>query len=168
MAEEIKPVESVAGTGEVDWEARYQEQTARLAKAEKAAADYRSSWKAAKKSSDVDTALEPVDQVDQTEIMRRIAAEAVANSTVEQEKKALENINLEMARKLKEATLALNNKAGMSTASMGSGEGNNMPDVKSDFWSADQIAELKKKGMTDDMIKAAAKRAQAGSQYPLR
>ncbi len=156
MAEEVKPVEPVAGT-ETDWEAEYKAQAERLAKAEKAAADYRKSYKLAKKEAVIE---EAVDQPDPVEIAKQAAREVLAESAVLDEKNKLEALNLKMARELKEAKVALNNKAGMAATSAGSGQGGAV-EAKSGFWSAEQVAEMKKRGFSDEMIKTAAQRAAA-------
>jgi hypothetical protein len=66
----------------------------------------------------------------------------------------------ENAKKVKELTYALNNRPTIPTgAGSGSSTEETKSPAKSDYWSEAQVADLKKRGWTDDVIKRAADHA---------
>lgn len=139
-----------------DYEVLYKEQQARLQKAEEEARNLRKGYnkfKAIAKEKEQDE----IDQPDQLEMMRQIAREELMTSTVEQERRKLEDMNLKMARDLKEAKLALANKAPTKSAS---GAGSSGVEVQDNYLSPDQLANLKSRGWDDARIEAFKKNRQ--------
>ncbi len=166
MAEEIKPeVKPEAGAGEqvVDYEALYKEQSERLRTAEEAARNLRKGYD---KYKAIAKAKEDDEEPDAVEVARQIVQEELAKSTVSQERQKLEDLNLKMARELKEARLAVASKQTVASTGMGSGQGG--LEVKTDYFSQEQVESLKKRGFSPEMIKNAENKMRANpSTFPL-
>lgn len=152
MPEQVLPVEAQAlpagGEQVVDYEALYKTQQDRLAKAEEAARNYKTAALKYKKAAKDEPAGAEI--TDQVELFRQIAREEQANSTVEQERKSLEDLNLKMARELREAKLALANKATSTPASQASGASDLKP--ADNTFSPEKLAALKARGWDDKKI----------------
>lgn len=160
MPEDIKPaVPPVAGAGtETDYEALYKEQAARLLAAEETARNLRKGYNkyktiAKEKQDDGETA--DIDAMIDTKVKL-----AMANSTTEAERQKLEEINLGMARKLKELSTALSNKGQLNNSAQGAGGGDAPVPGNEKFLSPTQVDALKAKGWDDKKIELFKKNLQ--------
>jgi len=170
MTEEINSAEQTTQTAElsdegqastnvteVDYEALYKEQAEKTAKAEQDARNFREGyekWKGIAKRVEREKETEGQDNFDQTsdvsQLVQQEVQRALAETTAVQERKKLEELNMTMARELKEAKLALKNRSQVSMTAQGSGASS--AEVQDRYLSPELIAEFKSKGKSDEWI----------------
>lgn len=166
MTEEIKSAEQTQeaelSKGEttaeqsldVDYESLYKAQAEKTAKAEEEARNLRKGyekWKGiAKRFEHEEQPDESTDSSDMSSIVQKEVQRALAESVAVQEKQKLEELNLKMARELKEAKLALKNRSQTSLTAQGTGVSS--IEVQDRYLSPELIADFKRKGKDDNWI----------------
>lgn len=98
-----------------------------------------------------------MDLTDPTQIAEFIQQQVSQTLSATSAQKAQEDLMSyakDLARKNKELTLALQNKAGMSASGQGSGSSDHS-ESQIGYFSKDQVADFKKKGWSDEKIKRA-------------
>ena len=144
--EDEKKIEVVeTKVDETDWEAKYLETQANLDKVAAERENYKKGMLAAKGKSGDDT--------DETEEERiaRIVEEKLQGSTEAQLLKQKDDIAKRALQENKELKVALKNRTQIgASAGQGGGQGG---DVKTDFWTPDQLAYFKKRGIDPEKAK---------------
>ena len=148
--------ETVTQTTEVDYEAKLAEVNAKLAQTETEKENYRKGMLKAKGKlpDDDDTSSndEDIDAKIERKVQEKLLATREAQLQADKDK-----VISDMAKKLKETTLALKNRGQISTSS-GQGSNEDRPKVEgASYFSTEQITALKAKGWSDEKIKTAEK-----------
>lgn len=135
-----------AGSEQTDYEKLIADQNAKIAKLEENNSNLTkgiSKWKKAAKSDD-DYAPEPLEDDRLEELIDKKVNQKLAESQLAQAVSERDNMLSNMARELREAKLALKNHPNSPT---GSGISDNKPEVKTGFFTKEQLDELKAKGL---------------------
>ena len=156
---------SSQNTQEVDYEAELAKVNEKLAKTNEEKENYRKGMLKAKgKLPDEDDNSSNDEDID-AKIDRKVQERLLATreATIIAEKEALVS---SLAKKNKELTLALKNRGQISTTS-GQGSNEDRQEVKTDkYFSKEQIADLKKRGWSDEKIETAKKNMLKGTDVP--
>lgn len=144
MADETKTDVEVIQT-EIDWEAKYLETQANLDKVAAERENYKKGMLKAKGKSDDD------DESDDEKI-ERIVNEKLQGSTEARLLQEKDDIAKRALQENKELKVALKNRAQIgSSATQGGGQ--STTDVKTDFWTSEQLAFFKKRGVDPEKAK---------------
>jgi outer membrane protein TolC len=141
--EDEKKVEVETKVDETDWEAKYLETQANLDKVAAERENYKKGMLAAKGKSDDDESEE--------DKIARIVEEKLQGSTEAQLLKQKDEIAKRALQENKELKVALKNRTQIgASAGQGGGQGG---DVKTDFWTPEQLAYFKKRGIDPEKAK---------------
>lgn len=129
---------------EIDWEARYNEKDEQLAKVAAERENYKK-VALSKKGKDADDETED-------ERIERIVNEKLQGTNEAKLLKEKDEVARAAINKVKELTVALKNRSQIgSSAGQGGGQNNN--DVKTEFWTQDQLSYFKKRGIDPEKAK---------------
>lgn len=142
MADETK-VEAVAKVEEIDWEAKYNETQANLDKVAAERENYKKVALSKKGKDDDETEEEKIARIVEHKLQTSTEAKLL------QEKDELARAAM---KKVKELTVALQSRSQVG-ASAASGGGQSSTEVKTDFWTAEQLAYFKKRGIDPEKAK---------------
>jgi hypothetical protein len=154
--QEVKKEESGASADQkvVDFAAELAKKDAELAKLATEKENYRLGMLKAKGKIQNDEVVDEVDKPDLDSLISE-KVQAALYSEKERQLQAEKDALLQDAlKKVKELSTALSNKQGISTAA--SGTSSDSAVTTTQYFSNEQIAELKARGLTDEMIKKAA------------
>lgn len=141
MADEYK---AGLGADEVDWESKYNETQASLDKVAAERENYKRVALSKKGKSD--------DDESEDEKISRIVAQQLQESTEARLLREKDEIAKKAIQENKELKVALKNRAQVG-ASAASGGGQSSTDVKTEFWTAEQLAYFKKRGVDPEKAK---------------
>jgi hypothetical protein len=157
---------SSQNTQEVDYEAELAKKDAEIAQIRVEKDNYRKGLLKAKgKLHDEDDTSSNEDEDIDAKIDRKVQERLLSTreAQIQSEKDALVKAS---AKKIKELTLALKNRGQISTTS-GQGSNEDRQEVKTDkYFSPEQIADLKKRGWSDEKIETAKKNMIKGADVP--
>lgn len=123
--------------------------------------NYRSATLALKGKTEAED-LDLTDPVQAAAFVQKQIQEGLANTRASQVEEDLKSYAKKLAKDNKELALALANKQGFVSAGQGAGESANS-ETKREYFSKDQLADLKKRGWSDEKIKSLEKKlAQSG------
>lgn len=143
MADETKPVVSEVKVEDVDWEAKYNETNETLAKVAAERENYKRVALSKKGKDDNET---------EDEKIARIVAQQLQESTEARLLREKDEIAKKALQENKELKVALKNRAQVGT-SASTGGGQSTTDVKTDFWTAEQLAYFKKRNIDPEKAK---------------
>lgn len=130
---------------EVDWEAKFNESQANLEKVAAERENYKKVALSKKKG-------ESNDDEDEEERFRRIAREEALKTQEAQLNQQKDEIIKRALQENKELKVALKNRAQVGTGAA-QGGGQSTTEVKTDFWTPEQVAYFQKRGIDPDKVK---------------